>query len=134
MKQIFGLLTALIAAVLIIFMAQMIREGLYPQPIGLDFEDKDAVTNWMLSLPTKAFIIIAISHGFAAFAAGLISSLVSSFGRMTFGVIAICCVFIPVMIYLFTYYFPVWFVVTDTCVTFLFGSLGVLIGSARYVS
>ena len=134
MRQIFGILTALITALLIIFMAQMIREGLYPQPSGLDFADKDAVTSWMNSLPKKAFIIIAISHGLAAFAAGLISSLTSGFGRMTFGMISASIIFIPVMIYLFTYHFPVWFVITDTCVTAVLGFIGAMIGSTRYVS
>ena len=115
-------------------MAQMIREGLYPYPIDLDTNNQTAMVEWMSSLPTKAFIIIAISHGLAAFSAGLISSLVAGYSRMTFGVISVCIIFIPVMIYLFTYYFPVWFVVTDTCVTVVLGFVGVLIGSARYIS
>lgn len=115
-------------------MAQMIREGMYPQPSGLNFDDKDAVTFWMNSLPNKAFIIIAISHGLASFAAGLISSLTSGFSRMTFGMIAVSIIFIPVMIYLFTYHLPVWFVITDTCVTAMLGFFGATIGSTRYVS
>jgi len=133
-RQIFGIVTALITALLIIFMAQMIREGLYPQPSGLNFEDRDAVTLWMNSLPNKAFIIITISHGFASFAAGLISSLTSGFGRMTFGMVTVSIIFIPVMIYLFTYQFPVWFVISDTCVTAMLGFFGAMIGSTRYVS
>ncbi len=115
-------------------MAQMIREGLYPQPSGLNFDDKEAVTLWMNSLPNNAFIIIAISHGLASFAAGLISSLTSGFGRMAFGMVSFSIIFIPVMIYLFTYHFPVWFVITDTCVTVMLGFFGAIIGSTRYVS
>jgi hypothetical protein len=131
-KQVFGIFTALVTAVLIIIMAQMIREGLYPQPITLDFDDKESIIKWMSGLPSKAFIIIAISHGLAAFAAGLISSLVTGQSRMTIGMITISVIFIPVMIYLFTYYFPVWFVITDTVVTAILGFTGVIIGSSRY--
>ncbi|MBK9735783.1 MAG: hypothetical protein IPO92_12765 [Saprospiraceae bacterium] len=134
MKQVFGILTALIAALLIIFMAQMIREGLYPQPEGLDYSDRIAAIKWMASLPTKAFIIIAISHGLASFAAGLISSLTVDVNRMAIGMVTASVIFIPVMVYLFTYSFPVWFVITDTIVTVLLGFIGVITGSARYVN
>lgn len=134
MKQIFGIFTALVTAVLIIIMAQMIREGLYPQPISIDFDNKDSVIKWMSELPSKAFIIIAISHGVGAFAAGLISSLVAGQSRMTTGMISISVIFIAVMMYLFTYYFPVWFVITDTVVTAILGFVGVVIGSGRYES
>ncbi len=134
MKPIFGIFAGLSTAALIIVMAQMISEGLYPQPADMDFTNPNALTDWMNSLPTKVYIIIAISHGLAAFAAGLISGLVADASRLTFGLIAFCGIFIPVMIYLFTYYFPVWFVITDTSVTAILGFIGVITGSARYVS
>ncbi len=134
MKPLFGLITSLITAILIIIMAQMIREGLYPQPSELYLTSNDAMSKWFNNLPDKAFIIIGISHGLAAFAAGLISSLVSGTSRMTYGMISISIIFIAVMIYLFSYYFPAWFVIADTIVTAILGFTGVLIGSARYVS
>ena len=112
----------------------MISEGLYPQPGNLDLTNPNSLTDWMNTLPTKVYIIIAISHGLAAFAAGLISSLVAGVSRFAFGLITFCGIFIPVMIYLFTYYFPVWFVLTDTTVTAILGFVGVITGSARYVS
>ncbi|MBK7635521.1 MAG: hypothetical protein WAT22_13595 [Saprospiraceae bacterium] len=134
MKPVFGLFAGLSTAALIIVMAQMINEGLYPQPMDLDINNHEALSIWMNTLPTKIYIIIAISHGLSAFAAGLISSLVSGFGRLTFGLIAFCGIFIPVMIYLFTYHFPVWFVITDTVITAILGFVGAITGSARYVS
>lgn len=115
-------------------MAQMINEGLYPQPPGMDIHSHEALSNWMNTLPNKVYIIIALSHGLGAFASGLISSLVSGSNRLTFGIIGFCAIFIPVMIYLFTYHFPVWFVVTDTVITAILGFIGAITGSARYVS
>jgi hypothetical protein len=112
----------------------MLRDGLYPFPLELNREDQTTMINWMSSLPNKAFIIVAISHGFAAFIAGLISSLVAGQNRTITGMITISIIFIAVMIYLFTYYFPVWFVVTDTIVTAILGFAGVMMGSTRYVN
>ena len=134
MRQIFGIFTALVTAILIIFMAQMLRDGLYPIPLDINHDDQIAISSWMSNLPNTAFIIVAISHGLAAFVSGLISSLVSGQSRMAIGVITISIIFIAVMVYLFTYNFPVWFVVTDTVVTALLGFMGVVMGSARYVN
>lgn len=134
MKPLFGLFAGLSTAALIIVMAQMINEGLYPQPTDIDPNNHEAISVWMNTLPDKVYIIIAISHGLAAFAAGLISSLVAGSFRLTFGLIAFCSIFIPVMIYLFTYHFPVWFVITDTVITAILGFVGAVTGSARYVS
>ncbi len=111
----------------------MIEDGLYPQPLSLAVSGTDALSTWYNNLPNQAFIIIAISHGLAAFASGLISSLVVGTSRMTSGMITITIVFVYVMIYLFTYFFPTWFVITDTVITAVSGFTGVLIGSARYV-
>jgi|JI7StandDraft_1071085.scaffolds.fasta_scaffold16589_2 hypothetical protein len=134
MRQIFGIFTSLVTAVLIIFIAQMLRDGLYPFPLELNRDDQAAMVSWMSSLPNKAFVIVAISHGLAAFISGLISSLVSGQNRTATGMITISIIFIAVMIYLFTYYFPVWFVVTDTVLTAVLGFAGVMVGSARYVN
>jgi hypothetical protein len=134
MRQIFAIIAGLIVALLIIVMLQMIKEGLYPTPRGLDFAQKDLVLAWMETLPPKAFLISAIAHGLAAFCAGFIASLTAGSGRMATGIIAASVIFILVMIYLFTYYFPTWFVLTDTIVTSILGFAGVVIGSARIVS
>jgi hypothetical protein len=134
MRQIFGIFTSLVTAVLIIFIAQMLRDGLYPFPLELNRDNQAAMVSWMSSLPNKAFVIVAISHGLAAFISGLISSLVSGQNRTATGMITISIIFIAVMIYLFTYYFPVWFVVTDTVLTAVLGFAGVMVGSARYVN
>lgn len=112
----------------------MLRDGLYPFPLELNRDDQAAMVSWMSSLPNKAFVIVAISHGLAAFISGLISSLVSGQNRTATGMITISIIFIAVMIYLFTYYFPVWFVVTDTVLTAVLGFAGVMVGSARYVN
>jgi serine protease inhibitor len=87
----------------------------------------------MSGLPAKFYVIVAISHAAGAFAAGLISSLVNESGRMAAGMTALTILFVLVMVFLFTYDFPVWFVITDTVATAILGFLGVVIGSARSV-
>jgi len=114
-------------------MAQMIKEGLYPTPADLDYSSKSAVDQWFATLPDKAFWIIAVSHCLAAFAAGLISALVSEGHRIIYGITSFFVIFISVVVYLFTYSLPTWFVVTDTISTALLGFSGVVLGSKRMI-
>lgn len=132
-KQIFGIFTALAAAGLIVVMAQMIREGLYPWPPSMDLSNKKMVAEWMSKLPKNAFYIIAISHSIASFSAGLISSLVAGSHRIKTGIMAICILLVIIVMYLFNYHFPLWFKVTDIISVCVLGSAGITIGSARYV-
>ena len=133
MRFIYGVFTGLVTSGLIIIMAEMIREGIFPVPYGIDSADKVQLGTWMNSLPAKFYIIVALSHAIGAFAAGLISSLVNETGRMAAGMTALTILFTLVMIYLFTYDFPVWFVITDTVATAIIGFAGVVIGSSRSV-
>ncbi len=134
MKQFFGIFTALAAAGLIVLMAQMIREGLYPYPPTLDLSNKKDVAEWMTQLPQSAYYIIAITHSVAAFAAGLISSLVAGSHRVKTGILAICILLVIILMYLLNYHFPLWFKVTDIISVCVLGSAGITIGSARYVN
>lgn len=134
MKQVFGIFTALVAAGLIVVMAQMIREGLYPWPLTMDFTNNEEVSAWMSNLPNNAFIIIAISHVVAAFSAGLLSSLVAGKHRVITGITTIAILMVIIVVYLFSYHFPLWFKVTDVITTLVLGGVGITIGSARNVS
>ncbi len=112
----------------------MLREGIFPVPLGINSSDKAHLSLWMSGLPSKFYIIVSVSHGVAAFAGGLISSLVNETGRMAAGMTALTILFTLVMVYLFTYDFPVWFVITDTVATAILGFTGVVMGSTRSVS
>lgn len=133
MKQIFGIFTALTAAGLIVVMAQMIREGLYPWPPTMDLTNKKEVSEWFAQLPNSLFYIIAISHSIASFSAGLISSLVVGTHRIKTGIISICILLVIIVMYLFNYFFPFWFKIMDIICVCVLGSIGITIGSARYV-
>jgi hypothetical protein len=115
-------------------MANMIREGLYPTPVDLDFSDKNKVEAWFETLPPKSFIITAIGYALAAFSSGFISSLVSGINRFIFGLISVSVVFVTGVIFLFTYNYPTWFVISDIVAMAILGFIGVILGGSRYNS
>lgn len=132
MRQLLSIIAGLSTAYLIIVMANMIKEGLYPTPMELDFSNRQQVEAWFETLPPKSFLITAIGHALAAFSAGFISSLVSGTSRFIFGLISVTVIFVTTIIFLFTYNFPVWFVITDTLATAVLGFFGVILGGSRY--
>jgi hypothetical protein len=133
-RQLLSIIAGLSTAYLIIVMANMIKEGLYPTPMNLDFDNKEQVEAWFTTLPPKAFLITAISHALASFSAGLISSLVSGISRYIFGLVSVSVIFVTTIIFLFTYNFPTWFVISATVATAVLGFIGVILGGSRYTS
>ncbi len=132
MRQFFGILTALITAILIIFMAQFIREGIFPYPTGLNYDSKSEVISWTRSLPIKAFIIIAFSHTLASFAAAFITSLTVGRKRMTLGVFSIAIVLVLVTLQSYRLHLSFGFIAIDALLMIMFGFIGSLLGSNRY--
>lgn len=132
MRQIFGMITALTTAVLIIFMAQFIREGIFPFPTGMDSTDRNDIILWMKKMPTKGYIILGISHALAMFAASFITSLTVGKKRMTLGLLSMCIILIPVIFYSYIHKLPLGYIIADASIMIIVGFIGALIGSNRY--
>jgi hypothetical protein len=126
------MITALTTAVLIIFMAQFIREGIFPFPTGMDSTDRNDIILWMKKMPTKGYVILAVSHALAMFSASFITSLTVGRRRMTLGVTSMCVILIPVIFYAYIHKLPMMFIAIDTCSMIIVGFIGALIGSNRY--
>jgi hypothetical protein len=132
MRQLFGIITALTTAVLIIFMAQFIREGIFPFPTGFNTNKKEDVIRWLATLPTKGYIIMSFSHGLASFAAGYITSLTVGRKRMTLGVLSVILILCTVLAYAFIYKLPITYIAVDALIMIVLGVFGALMGSNRY--
>jgi hypothetical protein len=124
--------TALTTAMLIIFMAQFIREGIFPFPPGMDSTRREDIILWMNKLPTKGYIVILISHILAIFSASFLTSLTVGRKRMTLGVLSMTIIFFPVIFYLYIHKLPLAFIALDACVMIIVGFMGALFGSNRY--
>ncbi len=133
MRQLFGIFTAFVAGFLILLMTQLIWDSIFPYPVTLDIDNDEAVASWMSNLPDKAYVIIGVSHIVAIFFVGFISALVAGKVRMIIGIISWLAAFVGVIVYLFTYNFPTWFVATDTALTAIIGFGGVVLGSQSVV-
>ena len=49
-----------------------VNHALYPPPADLDFTNKEAITDFMNSLPTQAFVLLLVTWMFGTFIGGLV--------------------------------------------------------------
>jgi MFS family permease len=59
---------------LVIFVLEAVNHQIYPPPTELDFTDKAALTQFMETLPTMAFVLLLISWMIGAFVAGMVGA------------------------------------------------------------
>ncbi|MCE7991628.1 MAG: hypothetical protein HEP71_06600 [Roseivirga sp.] len=76
-KRILPVIAGLLAGWVAIFALEAVSHIFYPPPADLDFTDKAALTAFMETLPTLAFVLLLISWMIGTFIAGMIGALVN---------------------------------------------------------
>jgi hypothetical protein len=132
LRQLFGIITALTTAALIIFMAQFIREEMFPYPTGINPDNRSELIVWLEKLPIKAYVIMAVSHLLASFAASFVASLTVGRKRMTLGLLSFSIILVIVTLQSWRLSLPFSFIAIDGAVMILMGFVGALTGSNRY--
>ncbi len=70
MKNVLSVLGALCAALLVIFITEMVSHKLYPEPAGFDIKNKQMVSDYINNLPLGAFMMLILGWFLGAIAAG----------------------------------------------------------------
>ncbi|MBK8390585.1 MAG: hypothetical protein IPL23_15435 [Saprospiraceae bacterium] len=130
-RAIIAILSGLIAGMAAIFLGLMVLSGLYPNPEYLDPMDADKMNLFINSLPDNAFIIKALTHIIACFAAGLVGALISRPFKIQSGIIAAILIYILVIYRDFRFVYPTAYVVSDLALCAIIGFAAVMIGSNR---
>ncbi len=69
-KKFASMVVGLVAGVAVIRSIEMFAAFLFPPPLGIDFSDPDALTQFMDRMPAGAFILVLLAHATGSFAAG----------------------------------------------------------------
>jgi hypothetical protein len=76
-KRILPVIGGLVVGWVVIFLLEAVNHLFYPPPENLDFTDKAAMSAFMETLPTLAFVLLLLSWMAGTFAAGLVGGLIS---------------------------------------------------------
>ncbi len=73
-RSIVSILVALFSAVIIIFLVEYLSQRLYPMPESLDYNDYEALSSWIKTLPVSAMIIVILGWFVGSFTGAYIVS------------------------------------------------------------
>lgn len=76
-KRILPVIAGLVTGWVVIFILEAVNHIFYPPPANLDITDKQAMSAFMQSLPTLAFVLLLLSWMVGTFTAGLAGGLVN---------------------------------------------------------
>lgn len=111
--RVVGVLVGLIVGGIVIALIESISSMMHPPPTELDFQDTEAVRNWISELPTLAFCIVLIAHALGVICGALTCQLIVKRRWLT-GPLIIGTLFLVGGIFnLMLIPHPIWFAITD---------------------
>ncbi len=128
-----SILAGLAIGTMIILVIRVIAVAYYQFPDTLTWSDPEDMNTFVSSLPDGAFILLIASHVVGTFLATLIASLISTKDRFTNGVICGSLMFVLVLVFNFTFDFPVLYLMIDTLLTAVAAFAGASFGQGRKV-
>lgn len=130
-RGLIAILSGLIAGMCAIFLGLMLLSGLYPTPDEINASNVEVMNAFIQQLPDNAFIIKALTHIVACFAAGLVAALVSRPYKIQAGIISTLLIYTLVIFRDFRFTYPTVYVVSDLAICAIVGFAAVMIGSNR---
>lgn len=113
-----------LVAFLVIAVCEMLSARLYPLPAGLDVHNREAMSNYVATLPLTAFLILLLSYGLGGLGGGFIAArLAPSAPPIHARAIAVFLV-VASVVNLLSIEHPVWFWAANLVVVILLPPLG----------
>jgi hypothetical protein len=81
-RSIAAVVIGVIAAFIVVTLAEMLTSRLYPMPMGANPEDPSAMITWIQQLPATALAVVLVGWALGAFVGGFISA---KFDRAAWG-------------------------------------------------
>lgn len=124
MRIFFAVIGGIVAAIIVIFIAEAFSHMIYPPPKATDMENPEAVRQMIQNLPVGALIIIIIGWAIGSFAGGVVSTLIiknnKPFAALTTGTLLMLSGIINLMMFPH----PLWMWIFGLAVNIPFAYLG----------
>lgn len=123
-RKILAVLVGLIIGSFAIYGIQYISQQVYPSPEGMDFNNMNAVKEFIASLPSSAFLLLLVSYAVGSLIGGMISALLVKERRITTALItgAIFLIFGGMNLIMIPH--PAWFAIVSSAIYLPFAFIG----------
>lgn len=132
-RRIMSILSGVSIGLMIILIIRVVALSYYEFPEELTWSNPEDMNTYVESLPDGAFILLISSHIVGAFLTSLLASLISVKTRFADGIIAGAIIFVFIIVFNFTFEFPVLYLMIDTLLSAVAAFAGASFGQGRDV-
>lgn len=112
MRKVWGVLTGLMIAVMIVFILEIVNHQIYPAPEGLDPMHPEQLAEYMKTLPTGALVLVLLGHFLGLLIGNYVGTLIAK--RQSKVIFAISGIFFLLVAYnLYSLPHPLWFTFSE---------------------
>lgn len=130
-RKILSIVLGLIAGGVGVALIEGVSSVLHPPPPELDFSDREAMGEFVATLPPLAFLLVLVAHAIGAFVVGLVCTLVYG-RRFSIGVvIAAMLLLCGGILNLVMIPHPLWFSVADVVIYLPSALVGAAVAQRR---
>lgn len=108
-KKILAGVVGVIGAFVLVWLVQKVGHTVYPPPVDLDWEDADAVREFIGSLPTGAFLFVIASYFIGAFGGTFAACKIAKSSRFVFALLVGGLMLVATAMNLVMIPHPMWF-------------------------
>jgi hypothetical protein len=127
LRNIISVAAGIITASVLIAVVEIVSHKIYPPPAGIDFNNKEAIKEMMLSIPKGAMLLVIAAHAAGAFGGGFTAAMIAEHRKMMYAALTGGIVMIMGIANLLMVPHPVWFAVADLLVFIPGAWLGALL-------
>ena len=100
----------------IVWTIEMANYNMHPLPDGLDVTDKEAMTEYIKTLPAMAYVMVLLAHILGSIGGAWVASIVADSHERKIAIGIGTFLLVMGAITLFTIYHPTWFMIADILV------------------
>jgi len=124
LKSLLAILVGMVTAMLLILVIQLISSKMYPLPEGLSPENAQAMSEWVMSLPISAFILLLASYFVATFDGVMLACWLAPNQPRAHGLVVFALLAASAALNLVTITHPSWFIGATLVIYLLAFGLG----------
>ncbi|MBX3412966.1 MAG: hypothetical protein KF708_09785 [Pirellulales bacterium] len=123
-EHILAVLGGAMAGVLGVAIVEALSSLVYPLPVGLDTNDREAMKAHLAGLPPGAFLLVLAAHATGSFVGGAVSALIARRRAYDKALIVGLLLMVAGILTLVSLPHPIWFALADVALYVPFAFLG----------
>lgn len=116
LRNILGIVAGVLVGAVVILVVQLVGHQVYPVAGSLDMNDKEAMADFVASLPVGALLIVVVAYAAGSFVGGALAAFIGSGAKVRHALVVGAFLLISGVMNLVSIPHPVWFSIVTVLV------------------